>query len=335
MFSYTKIATVAPLALVVLGSNAQEVEPIEPATLDAVIDLVEQMDPAEFTLPVSSETLFYPLLDGGLGELAKANAPGARDPGTFILDALSGAALVQDYIPGEGPDCDPDADEPLIVYYGFYTDEEASVLAVNQAQRLGTVIATGTAVKYRPGPTFCDDDAYISESAKPAFLHMPMSLFGQSPRNFQAMGVSQNGLDVQGMFATRGFSARLGGYVDARMLGQSSAMSEMGMAGSIGQAAIAQAMADNPDAAEALKQMPGLLPGEDGNGALQMDLSNVPYTQIAGQNVAFTYAQVRFVHTATNITPGPWLEDLQQAIRIEGPVLQSEPAVVNGGALED
>lgn len=335
MFSFSRISAAAPLALLALGSHAQQSDPAQSANHAAIVDLIEQMDPAEFTLPVSDQTRFFPLSDGGFGEMVKASAPGARDPGMFILDALSGAALVQDYVPGAGPDCDPDADEPLIVYYGFYADEDASVLAVNQAQRLGTVIATGTAIKYRPGPTFCEDEAYVSEPASPAFLHMPMSLFGQSPRNFQAMGVSQNGFEVQGMFATRGFSARLGGYVDARMLGQSSALSELGMAGSIGQAAIAEAMANNPDAAEALKQMPGLLPGDDGNGALQLDLSTAPISQIAGQNAPFTYAQVRFVHTDSQVAPGSWLEDLQQAIRVEGPVLESEPAVPNGGALED
>ena len=52
-------------------------------------------------------------------------------------------------------------------------------------------------------------------------------------------------------------------------------------------------------------------------------------------DVAFTYAQVRFAHQGGPITPGDWLEDLQQAIRIEGAVGESEPATPNGGSLED
>lgn len=314
--------------------NSEDHEALSSAPLSEILDLIEEMDPSEFDMP-TSETLFFPISNGGFGEMAKANTAGARDPGTFVLDAASGAALIQDYIPGQGPDCEEDAEEPLVIYYGFYADEDKSLLAINESRRLGAVIATGTAVKYRPGPTFCEDEAYISEPASPAFLHMPMSTFGQSPRNFQAMGVTGNEKDIRGMFATRGFSARLGGYADARMLGQSTAMSEMGMAGAIGQAALAGALANNPEAAAALEQMPGMLPGQNGEGALQMDLATAPVSQIAGSNVPFAYAQVRFVHTNEHVTPGSWLEDLQQAIRIEGPILESEPAVPNSGALEE
>lgn len=300
---------------------------------DAVA-LIEEMDPAEFVVPVDAQTRHFPLADGGLGQLAKAQA-GVSGSGTFMLDATSGAALVQDYSPTGGPDCDADAEEPLVIYYAFNANPAASIMSVNEAARLGAVIATGQATKYRPGPTFCDDEAYVSDPAKPAFLHVPFSSFGQSPRNFQAMAASQGGLDVQAMFATSGFSARLGGYSDPRMLGQSAASGEMGVGGALSQKMLADVLANNPEAAEALAQIPGGMPGADNEGSLQMDLSTKPMQQIAGQNTAFTYVQVRFVHTGDAVTPGDWLEDLQQAIRIEGAVIEGEPAVPNGGSLED
>lgn len=330
-----RIISVTPLALVALAAEAQLPHEAGSSNLEEIVDLIEEMDPAEFYLSTSDQTQYFPVKDGGFGDMAKASAPGAEEPGAFILDATSGAALIQDYIPGQGPDCEEDAEEPLVTYYGFYADPEASVMAVNQSRRLGVVIATGTAIRYRPGPTFCEDEAYISDPASPAFLHMPMSTFGQNPRNFQAMGATEGGDSVMGMFGTRGLSARLGGYVDARMLGQSTALSEQGLGGTIAQSALADAMANNPEAAAALQQMPGLLPGSDGEGALQLDLSTAPIGQIAGSNVPFTYAQVRFVHTSETLVPGTWFEDLQSAIAIDGPILQTEPATPNGGSLED
>ena len=325
----------AALAVLANAADAQIVETAAPADIDAIVDLIEAMDPAAFTQIENPNTQFFPISDGGFGEMAKANAPGAQDPSTFILDAASGAALIQDYIPGQGPDCDDDAEEPLVIFYGFYADSEASVMAVNQARRLGAVIATGEAVRFRPGPTFCEDETYISDAPSPAFLYMPMSTFGQSARNFQATVAIEGGNSVMGMFGTSGLSVRLGGYVDARILGQSSALSEQGMGGAIAQAALAEAMAQNPEAAAAMKQMPGLLPGSDGEGSLQLDLSTLPIGQIAGQNAPFTYAQVRFVHTNDTATPGAWLEDLQTAIKLDGPTLQTEPATPNGGSLGD
>ena len=335
MRSCQRLLYVTPLAFVAFTAQAQLPDGVGSANLAEIVDLIEEMDPAEFVLSRNGKTEFYPLKDGGFGDMAKASAPGAQEPGVFILDAASGAALIQDYTPGQGPDCDEDAEEPLVIYYGFYADPEASVMAVNQARRLGVVVSSGTAVRYRPGPTFCEDEAYISDPASPAFLHMPMSTFGQTPRNFQAMGAAEGGDSVMGMFGTSGFSARLGGYVDARILGQSTALSEQGLGGAIAQSALADAMANNPEGAAALQQMPGLLPGSDGEGALQLDLSTAPISQIAGSNVPFTYAQVRFVHTDKTLAPGTWLEDLQNAIAIEDPILQSEPATPNGGSLDD
>ncbi|WOR13902.1 hypothetical protein RYZ27_08990 [Hyphomonas sp. FCG-A18] len=335
MRSFPRLFYVTSLALATLAAQAQLPDRVEPSNLEEIVELIEELDPAAFFLSTNDQTQYFPVKDGGFGDMAKASAPGAQEPGAFILDAASGAALIQDYIPGQGPDCDEDAEEPLVIYYGFYADPETSVMAVNQTRRLGVVISTGTAVRYRPGPTFCEDEAYISDPASPAFLHIPMSTFGQSPRNFQAMGASKGGDSVMGMFGTSGFSARLGGYVDARILGQSTALSEQGLGGAIAQSALADAMANNPEAAAALQQMPGLLPGSDGEGALQLDLSTAPIGQIAGSNIPFTYAQVRFVHTSEMVTPGTWLEDLQNAIAIDGPILQSDPATPNGGSLDD
>lgn len=303
--------------------------------IEEVVALIEQMDPATFTLPANSQTQHFPLADGGLGQLAQAQAPEANGAGVFMLEATAGSALIQDYIPSEGPDCDADADEPLIVYYQFNANPDASLMSVNEAARLGAVIATGTAIKYRPGPNFCEDEAYISEAAKPAFLHVPFSPFGQNARNFQAMAASQNSRHVQAMFATSGFSARLGGYADARMLGQSAAAGDMGAGGAMAQAMLADVLADNPEAAAAMAQIPGAMPGANNEGSLQLDLSTHPMSEIAGQNAAFTYAQVRFVHTSAVAAPGSWLEDLQQAIRIEGALADGTPATPNGGSLED
>jgi len=243
--------------------------------------------------------------------------------------------LIQDYSPTGGPDCDPDAEEPLIIYFGYFADDETSVMSVNAAARLGAIVSTGHAVKYRPGPNFCEDEAYITEPKQPAFLHVPFSLFGQSPRNFQAMLAEQDGLPVQAMFATTGTSARMTGYSDVRMFGQSSAMSELGAGGAMGQTMLADVLANNPEAAEALSQIPGGVGGIGGTGSIQMDLSTKPMTEIAGNNVAFVYAQIRFAHQGDAITPGGWLDDLQQAIRIEGVIGEGEPATPNGGSLED
>jgi len=332
-------ALTASLAFcLVATAQSQELE-LDTRTLEQqiedVVALIEQMDPAEFTLPMSMQTQHFTLADGGLGELAKAQAPGASGGGAFILEATAGAALIQDYIPSEGPDCDEDADEPLIIYYQFNANPVASVMSVNEASRLGAVIATGTAIKYRPGPTYCEDDTYISHGAKPAFLHVPFSSFGQNTRNFQAMAASQNGAQVEAMFATRGFSARLGGYADRHLFGQSAAMGDIGAGGAMAQKMLADALANNPEAAAALAQVPGAMPGADNEGSLQLDLSTHPMSEIAGQNAAFTYAQVRFVHTSSVAAPGSWLEDLQQAIRIEGIIVDGTPATPNGGSLDD
>lgn len=319
-------------------AHSQQLE-LDTRTLEQQIEdavaLIEQMDPTAFTVPANSQTQHFPLADGGLGQLAQAQAPGASGSGAFMLEATAGAALIQDYIPSEGPDCDADAEEPLLVYYQFNANPDASLMSVNEAARLGAVIATGTAIKYRPGPNFCEDEAYISEGAQPAFLHVPFSSFGQNARNFQAMAASQNGGPVQAMFATSGFSARLGGYADARMLGQSAAAGDMGAGGAMAQAMLADVLADNPEAAAAMAQIPGAMPGADNEGSLQLDLSTRPMSEIAGQNAAFTYAQVRFVHTSAVAAPGSWLEDLQQAIRIEGNIVEGTPATPNGSSLED
>ncbi|MCA8900526.1 MAG: hypothetical protein KDA53_04690 [Hyphomonas sp.] len=316
------------------GLSDAQADGIEQRIKDAV-RLIEQMDPSEFVLPESDQTLHFPISDGGLGAFAKSQAGPGRSAGAFMLEATSGAAFIQDFSPTGGPDCDPEAEEPLIIYYGFFADEDASVMSVNQAARLGAIVATGKAVKYRPGPTFCADETYITDPAQPAFLHIPFSLFGQSPRNFQAMLAEQNGLPAQAMFATTSMSARMGGYSDVRIFGQSSAVGEFGAGGALGQSMLEQALANNPEAAAALAQIPGGMTGMTGEGSIQLDLSTAPMSAIAGNNTPYTYAQIRFVHQADSIAPGGWLEDLQQAIRIEGVVFEGEPATPNGGALED
>ncbi len=300
-----------------------------------IIQLIEEMDPAQFVLPENDQTLHFAISDGGLGTMAKGQTGSDPGAGAFMLEAMSGAALVQDYSPTGGPDCDPEAEEPLIIYYGFFADEDASLVSVNAAARLGAIIATGRAVRYRPGPGFCDDKAYTSDPAQPAVLHVPFSLFGQSPRNFQAMQAEYDGKPAQAMFATSGLSARMVGYSDARMFGQSSAVSELGTAGGMGQAALAQALAENPQAAEALSQLPGGVAGIGGDGSIQMDLSTLPMSQIAGSNTAYTYAQIRFAYQGGAMTPGEWLHDLQQAIRLEGVSAESSPTTPNGGGLQD
>ncbi|MCA8890863.1 MAG: hypothetical protein KDA56_03360 [Hyphomonas sp.] len=335
----TGIAATAIAAALAAQGGAQvldegQADDIKQRIKDAV-QLIEQMDPQEFVVPVSDQTLYFAISDGGMGNMAKAQASPGRSSGAFMLEATSGAAFIQDFSPTGGPDCDPDAEEPLIIYFGYFADEDASVISVNEAARLGAIVSTGHAVKYRPGPTFCEDETYITDPQQPAFLHVPFSLFGQSPRNFQAMLSEQGGLPVQAMFATAGMSARMTGYSDIRMFGQSSAMSELGAGGAMGQAMLADVLANNPEAAEALSQIPGGVGGIDGTGSVQMDLSTKPMSEIGGNNVAFTYAQIRFAHQGGPITPGDWLEDLQQAIRIEGAVGESEPATPNGGSLED
>ena len=336
------IRTVFASALV-LGLSAQadaqtfggtQAENVEQRIKDAV-RLIEQMDPSEFVLPESATTLHFALSDGGLGALAQSQMGPGKNKGAFMLEATSGAAFIQDFSPTGGPDCDPDAEEPLIIYYGFFADADASVMSVNQVARLGAIVATGHSVRYRPGPTFCEDETYITDPEQPAFLHVPFSMFGQSPRNFQVMLAEQGGLPVQAMFATSGMSARMGGYTDARIFGQSSAMSEFGAGGTIGQSMLEQALASNPEAAAALAQVPGGMSGLSGEGSIQLDLSTKPMSAIAGQNAPYTDAQIRFVHQAEPITPGSWLGDLQQAIRIEGVVAEGEPATPNGGALDD
>lgn len=313
------------------GSQAENVE----QRIKDAVRLIEQMDPSEFVLPDSATTFHFAISDGGLGALAKSQKGPGINKGAFMLEATSGAALIQDFSPTGGPDCDPDVEEPLIIYYGFFADPDASVMSVNQAARLGAIVATGHSVRYRPGPTFCEDETYITDPEQPSFLHVPFSMFGQSPRNFQVMMAEQGGLPVQAMFATSGMSARMGGYTDARIFGQSSAMSELGAGGSLGQSMLEQALASNPEAAAALAQVPGGMSGLSGEGSIQLDLSTKPMAAIAGQNAPYTYAQIRFVHQADPIQPGSWLDDLQQAIRIEGAVVEGQPATPNGGSLED
>ncbi|MEQ9437300.1 hypothetical protein [Hyphomonas sp.] len=312
------------------GLGGSQADRFEQRIKDAV-QLIEQMDPQELVMPVSDETRHFAISDGGLGKMAKSQT----DSRSFMLEATSGAALIQNYSPAGGPDCDPETEEPLIIYYGFSADADASVMSVNEAARLGAILATGHAVRYRPGPTFCEDQTYISDPEQPAFLHVPFSLFGQSPRNFQAMLAEQRGLPVQAMFGTSGLSARMTGYSDARSFGQSSAMSELGTGGALGQSMLNDVLANNPEAAAALSQIPGGVGSVGGDGSIQMDLSTKPMSEIGGNNAAYTYAQIRFAHQGHALIPGRWLDDLQQAIRIDGAIVDGAPATPNGGALED
>ena len=173
------IRTVFASALV-LGLSAQadaqtfggtQAENVEQRIKDAV-RLIEQMDPSEFVLPESATTLHFALSDGGLGALAQSQMGPGKNKGAFMLEATSGAAFIQDFRPTGGPDCDPDTEEPLIIYYGFFADADASVMSVNQVARLGAIVATGHSVRYRPGPTGEDHDRDRSQRRGRSAIHL-------------------------------------------------------------------------------------------------------------------------------------------------------------------
>ena len=110
MISGISVKTLCASGLVIgLGLAAHGDQGAMDQRIEDIVTLIEEMDPAAFTVPANDQTRHFVLADGGLGQLAKAKAPGATGGGSFMLEATAGAALVQDYQPTGGPDCDVDA----------------------------------------------------------------------------------------------------------------------------------------------------------------------------------------------------------------------------------
>jgi hypothetical protein len=209
-------------------------------------------------------------------------------------------------------------------------------MSVNVNAKIGSVMATGVAAHYVPAGDFCKSKAYVKGSFKPAFLYVPFATQNYSFRNFQAMGVSDaQGRELTGLFATAGFSARMRGYADPRYFGDSQAIGGIPGSSAATQNAINQAIANNPRAAEAMAQIPGMLPGAKNEGNIRLDMSTRPASAIGGSNTAYSYMQSRFVHTAEEVKPGGWYNDLLLAIRIDGPTPTGTPATPNGGSLNN
>jgi hypothetical protein len=321
------------------AAHGQDVPIFKPeehkALVTEVVGLIRSLDPKPYTLRDPSTTRYYRLSDGGIGKLASDKAGDPRGKGAFLLEAMGGAAMVQDYQPTGGPDCKPNAEEPLITYYRFHADPNASVMSVNVDAKAGAVLATGLAAHYVPAGDFCKSKAYIRGAFKPAFLYVPFATQNYSFRNFQAMGLSDGqGRELTGLFATAGFSARMRGYADTRYFGDSQALGDMPGMGAGQQDIINQAIKNNPQAQQAMKQIPGMLPGAKNEGNIRLDLSTRPASAL-GSNTEYSYMQSRMVHTGEEIKPGSWYNDLWLAIRTEGVTPANTPATPNGGSLRN
>lgn len=287
------------------------------------------------TVPEPHRTRYFPLSDGIMGEAMAASIPATQ--GIHWREMMGGAAYAMRHEPDGGPRCDPDQANPRIEFFVLHTGE-GSRLAVNPGAQIGVLYLEGTVTRYVQRADFCESGRFAKGGEQPGYLYLPFAAQGWSPRNFTATTLMPEGqpaasiggvgltATVTGIMSGPNLNVRLGGYASSSLLGQSQALSEEpgGQAG----AAMVQQMLGQGAAADALRGMPGMVPGADGEGWLQLTLADQPMEAIAGTNAPFVFVNVRVVHAGTEVPAGPAYEALQQLLRGEREVIY-DPAFVN------
>jgi hypothetical protein len=291
--------------------------------------------PGGYEVNEPERTRYFELGNGIMGGAIQASIPNAK--GIDWKSMMGGAAYAMRYSPTGGPDCNPKKVEGLIEFFSLHATSD-SRMAVNMAAKVGVAYITGTVTRYVPARDFCTSKRYTKAETAPGYIYMPFAAQGWSLRNFMANALAPEGAPaasaggrpltsrVVGTISGPNLMARLGGYASVEMLGQSQALGEG--PGAEATVAVLDQYAGAGPAAEALKNVPGAVPGKNSEGWIQLNLSDKPAASIGGSNTPFIYVHIRALHTGKEIPAGKEYEALQHAVRTSGEVLY-DPAFPN------
>lgn len=251
------------------------------------------------------------------GDAVKRKAVGI-DWGQF----MTGAAYAMAFDPDRGADCNKDGKpDGRQEFWTLDADPAQSRLVVNPRDQQGAVLVVGKTTHYLPASDFCETRAFTAREARAAgFIYLPISARGGSPRNFTAGAVLgrtdqryQSEQVRRAVFAAGTTRLTLGPYLSPQVLGQSQALAE-GPGGACAAQALAQNMGSGAQA-EALRKLPGLVPGPTSQGWMELQLSDKPVSEITGRRpVPFVFLQLRVVHALPEARPGPGIEGLPELL---------------------
>lgn len=276
----------------------------------------------------SSRAQFHALTNG----LVAVAAPGVlpRNSGIDWERFGGGAAYAMRIDPASGPQCAGPEPSPRIEFWILDADSTESRMAVNPGQQLGLVYLQGNVVHYIQAPDFCESKRFVVlGEPSDGYLYAPFRMAGHSPRNFMASAasdvrqVNENRVGgaptpaalVPALVAFPPFDARLLGYASFEYFGQSQALGE-----GAGAALTADVLGQLPPEARArLAEVPGMSPGADAVGWLELTFASRPAEFLQQQRAEpLVYLQLRVVHRGTPTDPGRALPALLRELNHDG-----------------